>query len=60
VFSTVSAENHPDAKNAEDRMKAKVQQMINKAAVYFDVKTRSEYGNNTAPEDENQGTIPQF
>ena len=60
VFSTVSAEKHPDAQNAEDRMKAKVQQKtMNNASVYFDVKTRSEYGNNAAPE-ENQGSIPQF
>ena len=60
VFSTVSAEKHPDAQNAEDRMKAKVQQKTTSASVYFDVKTRSEYGNNAAPEEENQGTIPQF
>ena len=60
VFSTVSAEKHPDAQNAVDRMKAKVQQKtMNNASVYFDVKTRSEYGNNADPE-ENQGSIPQF
>ena len=68
VFTTVSAERNLEAKNSEDRMKAKVMQKVSGGSVYFDVKTLSEYGNNVASEDENdngirtqnQGSIKQF
>lgn len=60
VFATVSADRDPEAKAAEDRLKAKVQQKNLKAAVYFDIKTRSEYGNEPAPEGENPGALPNF
>ena len=71
VFTTVSAERNLEAKNSEDRMKAKVMQKVSGGSVYFDVKTLSEYGNNMASDRENdngnvnggtqdQGSIGQF
>ena len=53
VFTTVSAERNLEAKNSEDRMKAKVMQKVSGGSVYFDVKTLSEYGNNMASDREN-------